>query len=290
MHDQIVPEIKKYDEALHQADPRKNKLLIQLSLESLTFCIINQDLNKFLSIESITFEPQSRLSEIALQLKLFYSDHPWLKQTYHSIKLLFESNISTLIPTPLFDEKEKESFSEFNFPVNDDESIYFNKLKNLDAYIVYPVPGILIKTTHELFPDHLLFCHSGAFIESLLILNKNQKTQKRFFVNVRNNFLDIAILDGRSFLYFNTFSYKSKEDFIYFVIFVIEQLQLNPEEIELVLSGMIDKNSRLFDTIYKYIRNVSFQTKTDAFSYSYVFNEVPFYNYFNLLNFELCEL
>jgi len=290
MHDQIVPEIKKYDEALHQADPRKNKLLIQLSLESFTFCIFNQDLNKFLSIESITFEPQSRLSEIALQLKQFYSGHPWLKQTYHSIKLLFESNKSTLIPAPLFDENEKESFSAFNFPVNDDESIYFNKLKNLDAYIVYPAPDILIKTTKEIFPDHLLYCHSGVFIESLLILNKNQKIQKRFFVNTRNNFLDIVILDGRKLLYHNSFSYKSKEDFIYFVIFVIEQLQLNPEDIELVLSGMIDKNSRLFDTIYKYIRNVSFQTKTDAFNYSYVFNEVPSYNYFNLLNFELCEL
>ena len=155
MHDQIVPVIKKYDEALHQADPHKNKLLIQLSLEGLTFCIFNQDLNKFLSIESIKFEPQSRVREIALQLKQFYSDHSWLKQTFHSIKLLFESNKSTLVPSPLFDENEKESFSAFNFPVNDEESIYFNKLKNLDAYIVYTVPDILVKTIHELFPDHL---------------------------------------------------------------------------------------------------------------------------------------
>jgi hypothetical protein len=290
MHDQIVPVINKYDEALNQADPHKNKLLLQLSHESLTFCIFNLDSNKFLSIETVYFEPNSRVSEIAFQLKQFYSDHQWLKQPFHSIKLLFESNRSTLVPSPLFDEGEKASFSNFNFTVNEDEIVLFNKLKNLDAYIVFSVPELIIKTTTELFPDHISFCHSGAFIESLLILNKNLKAEKRLFVNTRNNFLDIAILDGRKLLFFNTFKYQSKEDFIYFVIFVFEQLQLNPEEIELILMGTIDKNSRIFDTIYKYVRNVSFQPKTEAFNYSYVFNEIHSHNFFNLINFELCEL
>ena len=289
MHDPINPVIKKYDEALNQADPQKNKLLLQLSLDNITFCIFNQDLNKFLSVESISFETH-RVSEISMQLKAIYKDHPWLNKSFHSVKVLFESNKSTLVPSPLFDETEKSSFSEFNFPVDEGSSILVNKLKNLDAYIIYPFPDLLIKTSQELFPNLFYQCHSGAFIESLLILNKNLNAQKRFFVNTRNSYLDIVLLDGRKLLYFNTFSYKSKEDFIYFIIFVIEQLQLNPEEIELFLSGMIDKNTRIFDTLYKYIRNVSFQPKTNAFNFSYVFNEIPSYHYFNLLNFELCEL
>jgi hypothetical protein len=290
MHDQINQAINKYDEVLTQTESRKNKLLLQLSLEGLTFSIFNQDLNKFLSIESISFEPKSRLYEISSQLKHFYSNHQWLKQSFHSTKLLFESNKSTLIPTPLFDEHEKSSFSSFNFQIQNEESILFNKLKNLDAYIVYSVPEIILKTVQELFSDPILYCHSGAFIESLLILNKNQKMQKKLFVNARDSFLDAVILDSRKLIYFNTFKYKSKEDFIYFVIFILEQLQLNPEEIELVFSGTIDKNSKLFDTVYKYIRDVSFQKRTDTFNYSYIFNDVQSYHYINLLNFELCEL
>jgi hypothetical protein len=290
MHDQVVPVIKKYDEALNQANPVKNKLLFQLSLESITFCIFNLDSNKFLSIESVNFEPGSRVGEVTSQLKQFYSDHQWLKQPFHSIKLLFESNKSTLVPSPLFEEGEKGILSNFNFPVTEDEMVLFNKLKNLDAYIIFSVPGLFVKTLSELFPDHIGFCHSGAFIESLLILNKNLKAEKRFFVNARNNFLDIAILDGRKLVFFNTFKYQSKEDFIYFVIFVFEQLQLNPEEIELILMGTMDRNSRIFDTIYKYVKNVTFQPKTEAFNYSYVFNEIHSHNFFNLINFELCEL
>ena len=65
---------------------------------------------------------------------------------------------------------------------------------------------------------------------------------------------------------------------------------MNPEEIELILSGTIDKNSKLFETIHKYIRDVNFQVKTDTFNYSYIFNDIKSYDYINLLNYELCEL
>jgi len=290
MHNQINPVIKKYDEALKQADPRKNKLLLQLSLENLTFSIFNQELNKFLSIESISFEDYSKSSDVSLQLKNLHKDHFWLSKSFRSIKILFETNKSTLVPSPLFDENEKSNFSKFNFSVEENSIILFNKLENLDAFVLYPVPVTLMKTMQEIFPNVKYHSHAGAFIESLLILNKNLNIQKKFFVNKRIGFLDIVILDGRKLLYFNTFSYKSNEDFIYFVIYVLEQLKLNPDELELVLSGTIDKNSRLFDTIYKYIRNISFQSLSETFNYSYIFNDIPSYYYVNLLNFELCEL
>jgi hypothetical protein len=286
----FVQVIKKYDEALNQADSRKNKLLVQIAQECFTFCIFNQDLNKFLSIESIKFDPNIRPKEISISLKQFYTEHAWLSKFFHCTKILLESNKSTLIPAPLFEDSEKFCFSSFNFQVQDEDSILFNKIQNLDTYLVYAIPEILLKAIRELFPDAVLFSHSGAFIESLLILNKNQKLRKRFFVNARNSFLDIVILDGRKLLYFNTFGYRSNEDFIYFVIFVLEQLQINPEEIELILSGTIEKNSKLFETIYKYIRDVSFQVKADTFNYSYIFNDIKCLDYINLLNFELCAL
>jgi len=290
MHDEIDPVVKKYDKALNQANPDKNKLFIQLSLEGIVFCIFNSELNKFLSIESLKFEYGSRISEVSLQLKDLYSRHNWLSQPFQSVKLLLENNKSTLIPSPLFDETETSAFSKFNFTLTDDEILLFHKLNNLDAYILYPFSSILSETVNELFPTHSKFSLSGVFIEALLIINKNINSLKRIYVNSRINYLDIAILDGRKLLYYNTFGYRTKEDFIYYVIFVIEQLRLNPEEIELILSGNVDKNSRIFEIVYKYIRNVSFQRKTESFNYSYVINEIPPHHYFNLINLELCEL
>jgi hypothetical protein len=289
MYSQINPVINKYDDTLNKVDPEQNKLLLQLSSISLTFTIFNQELNKFLSIESIDFSEIKRINEIAVRLNDYFNNHDRLKQSYRSVKIFFETNKSTIIPTPLFDPEEKVDFSKFNFLIEDQETLLFDKLNNLDAYLLYTFPNPLIKVVENCFPGHQHYSHSGALTESLIILNKNQNNRKTFHVNVRESNLDIHILDGHQLLYFNTFHYTSKEDFIYFIIFVLEQLQLNPEEVELILSGKIDRNSALFETLYKFVRNVSFQSKIEKFNYSYVFNDLPSHQFINLLNFELCE-
>ena len=58
-------------------------------------------------------------------------------------------------------------------------------------------------------------------------------------------------------LLYNSFEYSSKEDFIYYILFAAEQLELNPEKFELQLLGHISKDDPLFKIAYKYIRNVS---------------------------------
>jgi hypothetical protein len=290
MYGQIIPVIKKYDEALNKADPKQNKLLLQASSKGLTFCIFNVDLNKFLSIESVEIIEAKRLTDASGLLRDYIKNNDKLNQPFLSIKIFLESNKSTLIPAPLFDPTEKENFSNFNFTLEEQETVFFDHLKHSDAFVLYAYPIPFIKVLNESFPDQLHYSYAGAFIESMLIINKNQKSRTRLYVNVRKTHLDILILDGNKLLYFNTFNYRSKEDFIYFIIFVLEQLRLNPEEVELMLMGMIDRNTGLYGTIYKYVRNVTFQPMVEKFNYSYIFNEIPYHHYINLLNYELCEL
>ena len=66
----------------------------------------------------------------------------------------------------------------------------------------------------------------------------------------------MAIANQKLLLY-NTFEYQTKEDFIYYLLFTAEQLQLNPEIFQLKLFGKISKENELYQIAYKYIRNVS---------------------------------
>jgi hypothetical protein len=68
------------------------------------------------------------------------------------------------------------------------------------------------------------------------------------------------------------------------VIFVFEQLNLNPEEITLALLGNVEKFSPVFDLLFRYIRNIEFVSRNDGFDYSYLFNDVPGHFYYSLLN------
>ena len=76
---------------------------------------------------------------------------------------------------------------------------------------------------------------------------------------------------------------------MYYLIFVVEQLKLNPENIELIITGELDKHSSLSDLLHKYIRNISFAGHNKDFRYSFVFDQLPGHYYYNLLNAAMCE-
>ncbi|NOX48831.1 MAG: DUF3822 family protein [Chlorobi bacterium] len=290
MPDFFNPILKKSDKALDKANPENYKLSIQFSLDGFSFCVFDPPANKFLAIESYSVQGNPGMEKFCREFEDFTKNHEFLNSDFPEVLFLMETPKSTLIPTPLFDETEVRAFAGFNFP--DDDSLVFlhDRLIYPDTFNLYAVPKSLMETLKSLFPRARFICHSSAFIEGLMIQYKNLPEEKRVFVNTQNPFIDIVIIEGKNLLYHNSFKYATKEDFIYYIIFVMEQLNLNPEETELILSGFIEKSSSLFEMVYKYVRNIRFRELSGNFSYSYVFDEIPSHYFTNLINSGLCEL
>ena len=82
----------------------------------------------------------------------------------------------------------------------------------------------------------------------------------------------------------NAFHYKTPEDIAYYILFIYEQMHLNTETIELILSGEIEKSSAQHSLLYNYIRHVKFATCPIGFQYSYKFEEIPSHQCFSLFN------
>jgi hypothetical protein len=61
-------------------------------------------------------------------------------------------------------------------------------------------------------------------------------------------------------------------------------LQLNPENIEVILLGEVEKNSEIYSIAQKYIRNLKFGERNDNADYSYQLQTLPKHLYFTLFN------
>lgn len=284
MSDLIVPAIKKYDEALNKEFSEQYELSIQLSQEGFSFCIFHPENNKYLSIETIRLTENLNESKMVNVFEEAIRTHEWLLLNFRTVKVYFENEFSTLIPASIYDEKNNDLYARFNFTIATDHICKTDYIKSTDAYLIYTLHDELLKKFQALFPGCKFYSSTANLLESLLIQYKNLVTEKRMFVNVRNSFIDIVILEENKVLFVNSFRYSSPEDFIYFIIFVIEQLKLNPETIELAFSGLIDKNSRFFENVYQYIRHVKFQKLPSSHTYSYLFSEVPAHYFYNLLS------
>ena len=289
-----IPILSSIDKALNKEAGKKYseffELSIQFSLDGFSFCIYDNENNKLIALESYAFQELENYKQLSAEINDLFYDKELLRRAYNKINVIFESPKSTLIPFPLFNKDELHSYLKFNHNVEDWENIYFDRLKNLEAYNIYTIPDCIIKTIKENFGSANISNFSSSLIESLLIKYKNQNLENKVYVNLRSNIFDIIIIEDTKLKLFNSFRFRTKEDFAYFLLFVFEQLKLNPEDIELILIGAIDKSSKLYEIIFKYIRNIGFIEANDLFRYSYVFDNIPSHSYYNLINSNMCEL
>jgi len=204
-----------------------------------------------------------------------------------SVTCAIAHNKFTLIPSALFDAENKESLLGFNHEVKKGEEIISNTLHNLEAKNLFTVSKIFVSEIRKHFQNANFIHSSTSFIEGLLVQNKNNQG-KKVFANFYSDYLEVAILDGRELLFSNAFKYKTSEDIAYYILFVYEQLRLNPETIELILTGEIEKTAKEHSLLYTYIRNVKFASLPESFKYSYRFEEIPSHKFFSLLTQYLC--
>lgn len=276
------------------------ELFVRLSAEAITYCVSDINTGKYLHLESYdlsepgrkTYIPgDSEMKDTAKLTALLENDLQWLTNNFNKTRVLVDQGNSTLVPEALFNENEKGSIFEFNIaggPYKEDE-LHHDQLQSVNAYALYHVPAGMTSLIEKFFPGAAVYHHSTSTIQSLYLKYMNQENDRQLFVNTGKSRLDILRLQGKKLEYFNSFRYNTAEDFMYYLIFVVEQLGLNPESVELMMVGEIDRHSTLSDLILKYIRNVQFIKRNEELRYSFVFDQLPGHYYYNLLNASLCE-
>jgi len=239
-------------------DTYRKALSIQFSLGGFSFCISNIETKEVQHFTGYTFDvhsigPEALLSEI----ESIYHENALLKQEFESVTIIHQNNLYTIVPAPLFDESELKTYLDYNIKTLTNDYATFDNLNQLDIKIVY-IPYVNINNFFfQKFGEFEYKHHTTVLIDKLILHAKNN-SEKQFFVHVINNNFDIVVIENSKLLFYNSFSFSTKEDFVYYILFTAEQLQLNPEELLLFFIGDIEKESELYHITYQYIRSVDF--------------------------------
>jgi hypothetical protein len=242
---------------------KENKLSIQFNLDGFSFSIYNNPSKKEVYFREYVFEnSQTSPENLLLKIETIFNTDTYLKNDFITVTVIHQNNLSTVVPNRFFDKKKMAFYLNFNVKTLATDFITFDDLEALNAKNVY-VPYVNINNyLFQNFGEFEYKHHSTVLIEKLL---KNTTTkEKTMFVNVSKTSLDIVVLENKKLLLSNAFSYNSKEDFIYYVLFVAEQLNLDVQEFPLYLLGEITLKSKTYKITYKYIKNVSFLESTNA--------------------------
>lgn len=244
--------LSKTNNTLHKSH---KELSIQLSLSGLSFCILDRATQEIFSLDHIELADAKHPQDLIPHLDNWFDKSANEHIAFDKVVAIHENELSAVVPKPLFNESMLSDYLKYNVKILENDYLSFDSLPQHEIYNVY-VPFTNVNNyLFEKFGDFEYKHASSILIETLV--NQAKKGDKPIlYAYISQTHFEIVVTREKELVLYNSFNYQQKEDFIYYLLFVIEQLNLNPEKVEVYLLGQIDKESELFKIAYQYINKL----------------------------------
>ena len=263
-------------------EKKYKKLSIQVSLTGLSFCCFDTLKNTVISFNEVRFENFDKTIKIEGLFAEAFRNYTELTDSYDEVLVIHNNNLSTFVPAPLFEENFLSSYLQYNTKVFETDFFAFDEITNYDMNAVY-IPYINI---NNFFIDQFGsfdYKHAHTILVSKLLIASKNNDEKKMFVHFNAGHFEVIVVQNQKLLLFNSFDYNTPEDFIYYILFTAEQLDMNPEIFPLELIGNIAVESEFYKIAYKYIRTISLINVADLQTNN-TFSEAENRNHFILFN------
>lgn len=232
------------------------KLSIQVSLNGLSFCVADTLRNTILLSEHLNFGKELSPFEVQRELKELLREHKVLELDISETVVIHRNNLFSLVPKALFDKDELANYLKFNAKILANDFIEYDEIESHEMMIVY-VPYMNINNYIFDILGEFEFVHNATVLLESLLKSSGSATEPACFVHVSHRQIDMIVTNRKQLVFYNSFNYETKEDFIYYILFTLEQLDLDPENIPLRLFGKVEEGDELYNICYEFVRHIS---------------------------------
>lgn len=233
------------------------RLSVQISLYGLSFLVTSLYSKKIEFFTQVHFDSAQTPEELLQHINEALQKNKELAIAFEKIVLLYQTNTYTLVPSPLFNENKASEYLKFTVKILATDYVAYDEVKNSQITVVY-IPYVNINNYFfENYGTFEYYHNTTLLLEKLTQVEKFSNTTNAY-INVEKNFFDILIFKKGQLVLCNTFEYHTPEDFIYYILFVFEQLKLDPNKTPCILLGELSEKDELYNITYTYIKNISF--------------------------------
>lgn len=267
---------------------RKQELncFIEISIDTLKIAFYNESSNEYVGYNKIDLHSDGNWSTASKNCEKAIVD--CAKGEYKGLKVSLADSLYTLVPNSLFDPTKKQDYLAFNHKIEDlsQFTFYSKNLDSLQAVLIYALPRNLDFMLRAKLPVFVQTHAVEALIESL---NLNEWLPNQLHIHIHQERFEVIYFPKKKLQFCNSFTYKSSEDFIYFLLYVMEQLKLDREKTEIILHGDFEEDSPIYKLLYTYIQTVTIAGRTPSVHFSNLLSEIPKQYHYSIFNMHLCE-
>lgn len=193
----------------------------------------------------------------------------------------------TLVPEALFKPGDEEIYFKKNFPASVNISVKAQQVPAFHLYTIFGLEKDLEKELNHLFQDPLILHYSQALLSGISA-NLKQETGKQIWLNVREHKIDLVVSENKKLILLNSFSWQTHEDILYYTLFACEQLEMNPDKLQMTVTGDIESESSLHKFLLNYLRDIKIPVQPSSISFL-IDVDMPFHYYTILYYLSMCE-
>lgn len=276
-------EISLVDETLNIHAKENYHLSIQVSPDGFSFTILNDINNKYILLKHFPVDPNLPKVVAYEKIEEFLNKEELLNQApYKSVRCIYQSKKSLNIPADYFTEQDIRTYYESVFELEQLEELHYNSLSEPDMIAVFSIPNQLSNLLVKKFNNIQFFHHTAPLMQR--VHNEHIEGEEVMALFIAPWFFNMMVIKNNQLLVENVYDYKDAMDIIYFCMNAVNQYELNPVQMKLLMQGDIKIPGNVTSTFEKYIKHIDFIKRPSTHLYSYTFYRLPNYQFANLLS------
>ena len=275
----LHPYISKFDEGFDVGKTQEYRIAIQFTLGGFSYLIMDAGTNAIGAMESYLSDDLTDEKDIFNTFEKALALNKLNGKKFQSVTCIIGNRNYALIPNELFDEKESSKYLGFLHTIPQNGLVLNDNLSENECHGIYSVSNCLIEKIKGIWPDAKIIHESSVFLRHISKV-ANLFATTRVYVYVKNRSFDMAVFKNGNLSFFNNFKFNTKDDFLYFLMFAIEQQKMSADETSVCVSGMILGNSEIMKLCERYIKDIRFIKNGDTIKVSEALKEIPSQYYY----------
>lgn len=258
---------------------------IQLSLDGLSFCILDPVTNVFHSLTDVTFD---KYDPNFAQQEQYILGCKEMRRKFRKILISVNSPAFTMVPLPLYDERRIRSVIALTgINVGSDDKVLRNNVESANSTTVFTVPSFLYFFLKNQFSGAEIFHSTTPVVSYMLQKRQNGMHGPAVNVDLCQDSMTLTVVDNDELKLCNRYYCRETLDYVYMLLYVIDQLQIDAKAATVTIQGCVQINDERIRGIKKFLRNVRMAEAPNFFSYGFTVPEQA-HKYNSLFLMPLC--
>jgi Protein of unknown function (DUF3822) len=181
--------------------------------------------------------------------------HPELNGHFYQVLVCYDYPQSALVPLKYYKQEDEALLLKTMFGINGTAAVISEAVTDWQLYNIYGVPKEVQGWISRKFPAAKYWHQYSISLKNI----HTAETGGSLLVDLRNDDFTVVAAAHNKLLLAQTFLYSTPIDVIYSLLKICQQFNLSQQEVNIQLSGLVERQSALYRELYSYFIRLRFR-------------------------------